>query len=89
MPATSEFLNLAPRTEAEVRAKRIEDQILAVAAAGMRPYQQQAALNRLEKVIAELRDAIDGGTECEGRDAWLTEMIADLEYVSAQIRGMK
>lgn len=85
----SDYLHLAPRTEAEARAKRIEDQILAVAASGARPHQTRFALERIEKVIGELRDGIDGGTEYEGRDAWLTELIADLEYAAAQIRGIK
>lgn len=85
----SDYLHLPPRSESEVRAKRIEDQILDVAAAGMRPHQQRFALERLEKVIAELHDAIVGGTECESRDAWLSEQIAGLEYVASQVRGMK
>lgn len=41
------------------------------------------------KLSASLRDALDGGEECKGRDSQLTEWIAQAEQLEAKVEGMK
>jgi hypothetical protein len=54
-----------------------------------RPMHKKFALDRLAKIETELRDAIDGGEECQGRDSWLSGLISDIEYVQARVRNIE
>ena len=67
----------------------LENIIKKIADDGARPYHKQFALERLATVIKTLRDEIDGGDECKARDGWLSDMIADLEYVERQVGAIK
>ena len=63
--------------------------LLAIAATGARPHHKAAALKRLGAIKTELRDAIDGGDECRGRDSWISNLILEVDYVIAQVEAIQ
>jgi len=45
-------------------------------------------LSLLADLTTELRDNIDGGDECRGRDGWLSGLINDVEYIRHLVREL-